>query len=451
MAVHVFETKIFEGDYVAPEIKEIFDEKGVVESWLRFESILAEVQGELGILPLPIANEIRKKASLESVKMERIVEIYRKTKIASVAMIRALAEACEGGAGEYVHYGSCSPELFENTLAYRIGKAMDIFERDLKEIRRHLNRLAEVHRHTLMAERSHGQQALPITFGLIAAIWSDAVAKHLERFQEGRKRILLGSIKGAVGTYGSHYLIAGEKCVEMEKRVLARLGLVPNRISLRRHMDRLTEFMHLLSLLAVTFEKICGDIVTAQHNEIGEVEEPFDTEHQIGSSSLPQKRNPVLSEAIMAWAKKIRSNTSAFAETHMMDSHDFVGFYMEDLVIPETCVLAGAMLGNAKIIFEGLTVKREAMRRNLDLLHGLIMTEPLMLALSKKTGKKQTAHAIIHKIAMEAFERNMPFDQLILKNDEILRYFSKEEIGELLKPENHLGMTQWCIDNVIKS
>jgi adenylosuccinate lyase len=450
MAVHVFETRLFEGDYVAPEIKQIFDERGVVESWLLFESILAEVQGEMGILPLPIAAEIRKKASLEFVKMERIVEIYRKTKIASVAMIRALAEVCDHGAGEYVHYGSCSPELFENTLAYRIGKAMDIFERDLTLIRQHLNRLAEDHRFTLMAERSHGQQALPITFGLVAAIWSDAVAKHLERFQEARKRILLGSIKGAVGTYGSHYMICGEKCIELEKKILAKLGMVPNRVSLRRHMDRLTEFMNLLSLLAVTFEKICGDMVTQQRNEVGELEEPFDTEHQIGSSSLPQKRNPVYGESIMAWAKKIRSNASAFAETHMMDSHDFVGFYMEDLIIPETCVLAGAMLNNAKYIFERLVVKKEAMRRNLDMLHGLIMTEPLMLALSKKMGKKQTAHAIIHRIAMEAFERNLPFDQLLLKNNDILKYLSKEEIVELLKPENHLGMTQWSIDNVIK-
>jgi adenylosuccinate lyase len=450
MVVHVIESKIYGGDFFAPEIKEVLDEAGVVESWLLFEGILAEVQGELGILPLPIAQEIRKKASLKFVNMERIVEIYRKTKLASVATIRALAEVCEGGAGEYVHYGSCSPELFENTLAYRIGKIMDILEKDLKIIRGLLNRLAETHRFTLMAERSHGQQAIPITFGLIAAIWSDAVSKHLERFQEARKRVLLGSVKGAVGTYGSHYMISGEQCVELEKRVLAKLGLFVNRISFRRHIDRLTEFMNLLSLLAVTFEKICGDIFTQQRNEIGELEEPFDTENQIGSSTLPQKRNPVLVEAIMAWAKKIRSNASAFAETHMTDSHDFVGFYMEDLVIPETCVLAGAMLNNAKRVFEGIVVKKDAMRRNLDMLNGLTMTEHLMLALSKKTGKKQTAHAIIHKFAMEAFERNVPIDQLILASDEILQYIPKEEMAELLKPENHLGMTQWCIDNVIK-
>lgn len=450
MAVHVSETKLFEADYLSPEMKQIFDETGVVESWLFFEGTLAEVQGELGALPKDIADEIKKKASLKYVKLERIVEIYRYTRLASVATIRALAEVCEGGAGEYVHYGSCSPELFENTLAYRIGKAMNIFEGDLLIIRDELNQLADQHRWTLMADRSHGQQALPTTFGLVAAIWSDAVSKHLERFQEARKRILLGSIKGAVGNYASHYSICGDKCIELEKRILSRLGLYQNRISLRRHMDRLTEFMNLLCLVAVTFEKICSDLVTQQRNEISEIEEPFDTEHQIGSSTLPQKRNPFFCEAIIAWSKKIRSNAAAFADTHMMESHDMVGFYTEDLVIPETCVLVGAMLNNAKFVFKNLHVNKEAMRRNLEMLHGLIMTEQFMLELAKKTGKKQTAHAIIHRIAMEAFERNVAFDELIVTSEDIMKYFSREEITKLVKPETHLGLTQWSIDNVVK-
>jgi len=451
MAIYVSETRIFGEDYLVPEIKEIFDETGVVESWLFFEGTLAEVQGELGILPKDISEEIKKKASLEFVKMERIVDIYRATRLASVATIRALAEVCEGGAGEYVHYGSCSPELFENTLAYRIGKAMNIFEKDLKIIREDLNRLADNHRLTLMADRSHGQQALPTTFGLVTAIWSDAVSKHLERFQEARKRILLGSIKGAVGNHASYYSLCGEQCIELEKRMLSKLGLYQNPISFRRHMDRLTEFMNLLCLLAVTFEKICGDLVTQQRNEIAEIEEPFDTEHQIGSSTLPQKRNPFLCEAVIAWAKKIRSNAAAFADAHMMESHDMVGFYTEDLVIPETCVLVGAMLKNVKYVFQNLHVDKEAMRRNLDMHHGVIMTEPLMLELAKKTGKKQTAHAIIHRIAMDAFERNLAFDELVVKSEEIMKHFSKEEITKLVQPETHLGLTQWCIDNVVKS
>jgi adenylosuccinate lyase len=450
MALHVTETEIFREDFVAPEIKAIWDEKATVESWLLFEGILAEVQGEMEIIPKEVAKEISSKATLKYVSPSRIAEINRKTKLASVATVRALAEVCEQGAGEYVHYGSCSPELFETTLAYRIRKTMDVFEQDLSAIRSHLNRLAEEHRRTLIVERSHGQQGNPTTFGYIAAIWSNEVSKHIDRFREARKRILVGSLGGAYANHASYYAVAGEKCLEMEKRVLERLGLYQDRISMRRHMERLAEFMNLLTLLAMTFEKISEDIFLQQRNEIGELEEPFDTAHQIGSSTLPQKRNPVLCEAIMAWAKKIRSNAAAFADTHMRDAHDITGFYMEDLIIPENCLLAGSILNYMKTIFQGLDVKKDAMRKNLELSNGLAMNEALMFALSKKTGKKQTAHHILHTVAMESFEKGIPFDQYIEGNAEIYDHLTKEEVQNLLKPENYLGMNDKCIDNVVK-
>jgi adenylosuccinate lyase len=451
MAIHIMDGEIFKSAYIAPEIREIFDEKSVLESWLMFEGILAEVQGELGIIPMEVAKEIKSKATLKHVKFERIVKINAKVKLASVATIRALAEACEKNASEYIHYGSCSPELFENTLAYRIGKVMNIFERELHTIRSLLIHLADKHKHTLMVDRSHGQQGNPTTFGLVVGIWSDAIAKHIERFQEARKRILVGSLKGAFGNYASYYAIAGEKCLEMEKQVLKRLGLYPNRISIRRHIERYAEFLNLLSLLSITFEKICDDIFSQQRNEIGELEEPFDSENQIGSSTLPHKRNPVFSEAIIAWSKKIRSNASAFSETHMRDSHDIIGFIMEDLIIPETCILAGSMLNSVEHILRDLKVKEDVMLKNLKLSNGLIMSEALMLALSKKTKKKQTAHHILHKIAMESFEKGIPFNQCILENEDICVHLTKDEIQNLLKPENYLGMNDQCIEKVIRS
>jgi len=450
-AIHPMETEIYKADYGAPEIRAIFDEKSIVESWLFFEGILAEVQGELGIIPVEVAEEIKTKATLRHVKFERIVEIYRKTKHPPVATVRALSEICERGAGEYVHYGLCSPELTENTLAYSLKRVMDIFEADLATIRSDLNRLANLHRHTLMADRSHGQQALPTTFGFIAAIWSDAVSKQIDRFQEARKRVLIGTLKGVMGNHASYYLIAGEKCLELEKRVLERLGLYSNRVSFRRHLERWMEFMNLLSLLAATFEKICDDIFIQQRSEIGEVEEAFDTESQIGSSTMPQKRNPVLCEAIIAWCRKIRSNASAFSQAHMRESHDSIGFITEDLIIPETCVLSGAMLNAAKSLLENLVIKKDAMRRNLESSNGMIMAEALMLGLSKKTGKKQTAHAIVHQAAMEAFEKGIPFDKYILEYPSICDHLTKEEIQDLLKPENYLGLSEMCIDGVIQS
>ena len=449
MAVNIIDSIIFKNDYDAREVRDIFDETKIVESWLFFEATLAEVQAELGIIPRDAAKEISSKASLEHVKMQRIAQLYSRTKLASVATIRALAEVCENNAGEYIHYGSCTPELFENTLVYRIKKAMQIYENDFLKLQRTLNQLAKKHKKTMMIDRSHGQQALPTTFGFIAAVWSDEISRHIERFRESRKRILMGTIKGAVGNYSSHYAISGSKCLEMEKMVLDRLGLEGNPINFRRHMERLGELMTLFTLLAMTFEKIADDVMTQQRNEIGELEEPFDSSSQIGSSTMPQKRNPVRLEAIQAWCRKIRSNAYAFTDTHMKEAHDITGFYMEDLIIPETCVLVKLVLDNANFIFENLVVNPEAMKRNLEQSKGLVMTEALMIALTKKTGKKETAHHIIHTVAMGAYEKGIAFNEYLVHFPGIKEYFTQEELNEVLDPENYLGLTAACIDQVV--
>ena len=440
---------IFERFYARDDIRNIFDEKSIVENWLMFEALLAEIQGDLKIIPFEAASEIKRKASLDYVNFERIVELYAKTRHAGLATISALREVCEKDAGEWVHYGSSAPEMWENTLAYRLGQVMDIFERDLAEIKTSLNQLADRHRHTIMVERSLGKQALPTTFGFVTAVWSDAISKNISRFKEARKRILAGFLKGVVGTYASHYQIAGEKCLELEKRVLDRLGLFPNDISFNRHLDRLTEFLSLLLVLAQTFEKVFNDILFQQRDEIGELGEPYENGMPSVSSTLPQKKNPVMCLSILAKCKKIRSNTAAFADTQVMQSHDTLAFGMENLIIPESCVLAGDVLHIAKYVLQNLLVFPEAMRKNLELSGGLVMTESLVMGVSKKTGKKQIAHDIVQKAIFEALDEGMPFTDYVVGYPEILKYLKREEIESLLLPENYLGLIDMCINKVI--
>lgn len=449
MRVCSFDINIFESYYAPDDIRNIFDDRSVVESWLMFAGLLAEVQGELGIISTEAAREIKKKATLKYVKFDRIVELYAKTKHPALSIIRALTEVCSRGLGEFVTYGSSAPELWENTLAHRLKKVVDLFERDLATIHSHLNRLADIHRNTIMVERSLGRQALPTTFGFVAAIWSDAISKNLTRIQEARKRILTGFLKGVVGTYASYFMIAPEKCLEMEKRVLNRLGLYSNEISFRRHLERLTEFMNLLVLLAQTFEKIFNDIFFQQRDEIAELEEPYDLEGPAESSTLPQKRNPVLCQAILARCKKIRSNAVAFAETHVQQSHDTIAFSIENLIIPESCILTGDMLHNAKYVLEHLRVYPEVMRRNLDSSNSLVMTEALMLALAKKTGQKHAAHNIIHKTVLESIQKGISFQNYISEHPLVRKYMKTNEIQNLLSPENYLGLINMCIDKVI--
>ncbi|MCX5906352.1 MAG: adenylosuccinate lyase [Deltaproteobacteria bacterium] len=447
--MHIIDSQIYGADFATPEIRKIFEEESIVQDWLDFEVALAEVQAELGFIPKEAAKEIKAKGSIKYVKVARVAEIYAQTMLSSVAMIRAFKEACADNAGEYIHYGATTQDIFDTTLAVRLKKTLALFEEDLKAIRDHLNRLADQHRHTLMVGITHGQQALPVTFGFTTAIWSDMVSKHIDRLREARKRILVGTVSGAVGNFSSFYFLFGEKCSEMQKRVLDRFGLGIPTINIQPQIERLTEFLQLLALMGVTFEKIADEIFLFQRNEFAQLEEPFDTERQISSSTMPQKRNPNRCEMVKALAKKIRSNCAGFSEIYMRDYRDHSPFYLEDFTIPETVILTSTMLNQAKFVFKGLTVKKENMRRNLDISQGLIMTEPLMLGLSKKTGKKETGFAWVHKAAMEAFEKGKPFGEYIEKFPEIRKYLSPDEIQTLLNPENYLGLNDQLIDDVI--
>jgi len=451
MPVHVMDFKIYMGDFASPAIREIFEEKSVINDWLLFEVTLAEMQAELGMIPKEAAKEIKAKGNLEHIKLDRIAELYRQTMLSSTSMIRAFKEVCENDAGEFIHYGATSQDLFDTTLALRLKKSMDIFEEGLSTIRSNLNHLADVHRNTIMAGRTHSQQALPITFGYKAAIWSDMISKHIDRFQEARKRILVGNISGAMGNFASFFMIGGQKCLEMQKMVLERLGLQTPIISIQPQIERLTEFMNMLSILSVTFEKIADEIFLLQRNEIGELEEPFNTKSQISSSTMPQKRNPNRCELIKAVCKKIRSNAFAFSDLYVRDERDHSPFYLEDLIIPETCILVSTMLCAAKFVLGKLVVKKDVMKKNLEITNGLIMTEALMIALARKTGKKEKAFALIHKVAMEAFEKGFPFNEYLFEYNEIHNHFSDEEIKNLLKPENYLGLNNLLIERIIQS
>ena len=450
MSLHIMDSVIYGGDFGSPEMREIFEEKSIVEDWLFFEVTLANVQAELGLIPKEASLEIERKGSMEYVKLERIAEIYRQTYLSSVAMIRAFKEVCEGGAGEYIHFGATTQDVFDTTLALRIKKAMNLMENELESIRSKLNHLADAHRQTVMAGRTHGQQALPTTFGFKAAVWSEMISDHLERFKEARKRILVGSVAGALGNYASFYLLGGMKCLEMEKKVLDRLGLRSARVTIQPRIERLTEFMTLLALLAVTFEKIADEIFLLQGNEIGELEEPFDTENQVSSSTMPQKRNPNRCELMKAVSKKIRSNASAFADIYVRQERDHAPFYVEDLIIPETCILASTILGAANFVFKGLIVKGEAMRNNLQITKGLIMTEALMLRLAQKTGRKEEAFAMTHRVAMEAFEAGQSFSEYVLENPDICQHFNEEELREVLDPMYYLGLNDLLIDRIVQ-
>ena len=431
------------------DIRKIFEEKAVAGAWLMFEAVVAEVQGELGLIPAEAALEIKEKASLAHVGFENIVKIYGATKHTGKAVVKALKNACSESAGEWVHYGVSSPELWENILAYQLRLVICHIESDLLDIIGYLNRLADSHRNSVMLERSLGRQAQPTTFGFVTAVWSNSMAQHIDRFRESKKRILSGSMKGVVGTYASHYTIGGDSCLKLEKLVLDRLGLYAQDISFSRNIERFTEFMMLLMILAQSFEKIFSDIFFMQREEVGELEEPHDAHGPAGSSSMPQKRNPMRTQFILARCKKIRSNAAVLGDVQVQQSHDMIAFSMENLIIPESCVLIGDVLNDVKYVLRDLVVYPDVMRQNFENTHGLVMAESLMLGLSRKTGKKQEAHDIVRKAVLEALKKEQPFSHFVHAYKPIIEHLAPDEINVLLSPENHLGLVQRSIDAAI--
>mgnify|MGYP000951960791 CR=1 FL=1 len=366
MTLHILDSQIYGKDFASPRARALFEEQSVLQDWLDFEVALAEVQAEMGLVPAEAAREIRAKGTTEHVKLERVAEIYGKTMLSSVSMIRAFKEACAGGAGEYIHMGATTQDIFDTTLARRLVRCLDMFTEDLAAIRVSLNRLADAHRHTLMPGITHGQQALPVSFGYVAAIWSDMVRKHIDRFAEARKRIAVGTVSGAVGNFASFTFLLGDKALDMQRNVLDRFGLQSPPINIQPQIERWTEFLQVLALMSVSFEKIADEIFLFQRNEFSILEEPFDTAHQISSSTMPQKRNPNRCEMIKALAKKIRSNCAGFSDIYMREFRDHSPFYMEDFVIPETALLASTILEQAKFVLSGLKVKADNMRAALS-------------------------------------------------------------------------------------
>ena len=451
MPFYIMETEMFKNFYSSPEMKRIFEEKNYIEAMIKFEVTLAEVQAELGMIPKEAAAEIKAKGSTEYVSVEKVAEINNKIKLFTVALVREFKSVCEGNAGEYIHYGATSQDLIETALAYRVKEALNIIENKLKNVLKLLLNLAKEHRETLMTARTHGQQALPATFGLMMASYASMIHNHLERIKEARKRILVGSLVGAVGTSASFYAIGGDKILPMQKMVMDRMGLGTPLVDIQPDNNRWAELLNLLGLIAQTFEKMGEDLYTLQRTEIAEVAEPFDTENQICSSTMPQKRNPIYAEMMPPFAKKVISNASAMMSSHHRDFRHYTPFYMYDLLIPESFLLVDTMLNAGMIIFGGILVNKDKMKETLDLTGGLLTSEALLFELSKKTGKKETGMAIVHRLAMYAFENNIPFVDVCMEDKEISEYFSKEEVKKILAPENYIGISREVVDEVVET
>ena len=440
----VFDSQLLQHVWSTDELRAIFNEERRIQKWYDYEAALALAQAELGIIPDAAAREIASKAKVGNVDLEAIAEGVRITKHPLVPALRALTAVCAGGHGEYVHFGPTTQDVLDTGMMLQIKEAHAIFLRDLRAIGRELFRLAEAHKNTPMAGRTHGVQALPITFGHKAAVWLAEMGRNHQRLTQLQERVFVGGMTGAVGTQASF----GERAFELDVLVMTKLGLGVAEIGWQTARDRFVEYVSVLGLIGGGLGKIAHEIILLAHSEIDELAEPFN-EGKVGSSTMPHKRNPVVAEGVLAVARTLRY-TVALAHEALLVEHerDASTWRFEWKALPEACLMTGAILAQMRTILTGLEVHADKMRRNLDALGGLLLSERVMFALADRLGK-QTAHEVVYHAAMRSVEQGMTFEAALMENAEVSGAIGTNELQALLDPTTYVGHAPAIVERVL--
>ncbi|MCX6649972.1 MAG: adenylosuccinate lyase [Candidatus Bathyarchaeota archaeon] len=439
MPVHPIEFR-----YRYPEMYAVFTEEAKLQSWLDVEVALAWAHAELGTIPKAAAKEIEKKAKVSVVKVERCKEMEEKTRHDLLAMVYALQEVCEGDAGGYIHLGATSYDIEDTALALQLRKAMDIIEGDLKALLGVLLDKAAEHRETVCIGRTHGQHALPMTYGLKFALWASEVSRHLDRLAETRRRIEVGKMSGAVGTMASF----GQKGFEVQRLTMKRLKLEPaliaNQIIQR---DRHAELQCNLALIAGTLDKIGRELRNLQRTEIAEISEPM----RSPSSTMPQKMNTSNTERICGLARIVRGSVNASLESIALEhERDISNSGMERINIPEGFILTDYILRQTTGIVKGLTFDADNIERNLNITLGLVLTERVMIELVSKGVGRQEGHELMRRLALKAWKEKRPLRQVIEEDEEATRLITPVEMDEWLNPHTYIGTSVEQVDRAVE-
>ncbi|MCP4764512.1 MAG: adenylosuccinate lyase [archaeon] len=443
MPVHPIEFR-----YYNPEMQEIFTEENKLLLWMKVEAALAKAHVEFGNVPKEAAEEIDKKASLEYVKLERVKEIEHEIHHDLMAMVRGLTEQCEGNAGNYIHLSATSYDIEDTASAIMLSDALVIIEEKLKKLLGLLINLAESKKNLVCVGRTHGQQALPTTYGMRFGVWAGEIARHLDRLREILPRIKVGKMSGAVGTMASF----GQNGIEIQKKVMELLNLNPvliaNQVVQR---DRHAEVILFTCMVAGTIDKIAREMRILQRSEVAEMFEPF-KKKQVGSSTMPHKRNPHKAERLCALSRVLKSNASIALENMTLeDERDLTNSASERVLFPENFILLDYMLSQISSILSNPEFNLKNIEKNLNLSKGAFLAEKIMIELVNKGIGRQEGHEILRNAAIDARNRDVSMKVILLENALIKEKFTEKELDEMLDPKNYIGKSIEQVENLIKT
>jgi len=365
-----------------------------------------------------------------------------------MAVTKALSEVCGGDAGKYVHLGATSYDIVDTANALQFAKATDLIKGQIKELRVTLVGLAKEYKNTIMAGRTHGQFSIPITFGLKMAVYAMEVDRHLERLHECTSRVLVGKMSGAVGSGAA----MGKHALKIQELVMADLKLGTEEAATQIiGRDRYIELLSVLSNIASSMEKFATEIRNLQRSEIGEVSESFEAKKQVGSSTMPQKRNPILCEQVCGLSRVIRSFIiPAYENAIQWHERDLCNSSSERFILPHSLIMTDWVVFQMNNVFRNLYVDPERMRENLEKSKGLPMAEAVMTRLVEKGVGRGEAHELVRTCSMKAVKEEQHLLTVLLENPKITKILKKKELEDTMNPRNYLGVSNKIVDSVVK-
>jgi 3-carboxy-cis,cis-muconate cycloisomerase len=445
MTSSIIDSQFFGTTFGDPAVHRIFTDEGRFSSWLTVEAALARSQARLGLIPEAAAQSITNAAKVENLDIKRMVEEYQKVGFPILPLVHELARCCDTDSARWIHWGATTQDIIDTGLALQMKDAFSIIGSQLDKLISAVASLSEEHRLTVMAGRTFQQQAAPITFGFKAAVWLDELLRHRDRLSDVRKRALVCQFGGAVGTLAT----LGDRGLDVLYELSQELGLEEPAISWHTSRDGWAEAMFWIAMVGATLAKIANEVATLMRTEVDEVREPHEP-GKGGSSTMPQKRNPVACPIIMSIGNKLRESVSSQL-TAMVQEHErsVSAMPLEWLVIPEAFVLLSGSFQQAIPLLEELQVDKQQMINNLSMGGGLLMAEAVMMGIAPKIGRNQ-AHEIVFGAAGEAWDKGITLREALIDDEKVTAHLSLKEIDRLIDPANYTGSAGNMINRVLK-
>lgn len=443
MASTVLDSVLFRDSFGTPAMRGIFEDAALLARYTEVEVALARAQGRLGVIPAQAAKDIAAKCDASKLDLERLKKETEVVGYPILPLVRQLAAQC-GEAGKFLHWGATTQDIMDTAVVLQVRDALALIEKDLEELRAILARQAKRYRGTPMAGRTHLQQALPVTFGYKMAIWLAMLDRHAERLQQMKPRVLVGQFAGAAGTLAS----LGERGMDVQQALCAELKLAQPAATWHAARDGLAEAVNFLGLVTGSLGKIAFDVILLASTEVAEVSEPF-VQGRGASSTMPQKRNPISSELILAAAKAVRQHAGLMLDAMVQDYERATGpWHAEWIALPESFLLTGGALHQAKFMLAGLIVDEARMRKNLDMTHGLIVAEAVMMGLAPHLGRNE-AHDIVYDACRAVAEKGGSLADALARVPEVTKHLDRAALEKLTDPANYLGAAQDMVDRVV--